>query len=117
MRTSREHAFSIKARLYAIIGFLGFLPILGVLFGLQALHSASRDSAALDLAASGTIHLERINGLVYAVVMESRGIYMSPDWAVAQPFAKRLLRQLDELQTVAKAWKAEAIVSQQANVE
>jgi len=78
---------------------------------------AGRDDAALDRAARGTIHLERVNGLVYAVVMESRGIYMSAEWRAAEPFAKNLIRQLGELQDVAKAWKADAIASQQSSIE
>ncbi len=67
--------------------------------------------------ARGTINLERVNGLVYAIVMESRGIYMSADWTAAEPFAKNLSRQLGELQDVARAWKSDAIASQQSNIE
>jgi diguanylate cyclase (GGDEF)-like protein len=76
-----------------------------------------RDDAALDRVARGTINLERFNGLVYAVVMESRGIYMSADWTAAEPFAKNLIRQLSELQDVARVWRADAIASQQSNIE
>src|SRR5216684_4893227 len=115
-RTGRA-AYSLKTRLYTIIGFLGLLPLLGVAVALMASANSARDNAALDRAARGTIHLERINGLVYAVVMESRGIYMSTDWATAEPFAKNLLRDLGDLQEVARTWKADAIASQQANVE
>jgi diguanylate cyclase (GGDEF)-like protein len=49
--------------------------------------------------------------------MESRGIYMSVDWTAAEPFAKNLSRQLGELQDVARAWKSDAIASQQTNIE
>jgi len=49
--------------------------------------------------------------------MESRGIYMSADWAAAEPFAKNLIRQLGELQDVARAWMVDAIASQQSNIE
>jgi diguanylate cyclase (GGDEF)-like protein len=109
--------YSLKSRLYAIIGFLGLLPALGLSFALVAVHNSERDTAAFDRAARGTIHLERINGLVYAVVMESRGIYMSADWRAAEPFANRLVRQLGELQSVAKIWGEESIASQHANIE
>ena len=113
----RGAGYSLKTRLYTIIGFLGLLPVLVVIFALVTMEHASRDNAALDRAARGTIHLERINGLVYAVVMESRGIYMSADWKAAEPFAKNLIRQLPELQEIARTWKAEALTSQQSNVE
>jgi len=113
----RRAGHSIRTRLYAIIGFLGLLPVLGAAFALFAIVNLTRDNAALDRAASGTIHLERINRLVYAVVMESRGIYMSPDWATAEQFATNLMRDLSALREVAQMWHNEAIVSQQSNVD
>jgi diguanylate cyclase (GGDEF)-like protein len=114
---SGRAAYSLKTRLYLIIAFLGLLPVIGVALALLAIHVSQDDGVALDRAASGTIHLERVNGLVYAVVMESRGIYMSADWKTAEPFAKNLAHQLGELQDVARAWRSDAIASQQSNVE
>ena len=84
---------------------------------LFAIVNSTRDNAALNRATSGTIHLERINGLVYAAVMESRGIYMSSDWAVAEPFATNLMKDLSALKEVAQIWHNEAIASQQSNVD
>jgi methyl-accepting chemotaxis protein len=77
--TPRRAHYTLKTRLYSIIAFLGLLPVLGVALALAAVELSSRDDAALDRVARGTINLERVNGLVYAVVMESRGIYMSAD--------------------------------------
>src|SRR5437764_15080975 len=114
---SRRVGYGLRARLYTAIGFLGLLPVLGVAFALVAMANSARDDAALDRAARGTIHLERINGLVYAAVMESRGIYMSADWKAAEPFARNLTKGLVDLQEAAKAWKANAIASQRTNVE
>src|SRR5258708_40118346 len=113
--TPRRAGYSLKTRLYCIIAFLGLLPVLGVALALVAIEFSRHDDAALDRAARGTIHLERVNGLVYAVVMESRGtyIYMSADWAAAEPLAKNLIRQLGELRDVARAWMVDAIASQQ----
>ena len=117
LSTPQRASYRLKTRLYAIIAFLGLLPMVGVALALIAMGMAGRDDAALDRVARGTIHLERVNGLVYAIVMESRGIYMSADWRAAEPFAKNLIRQLGELQDVAQAWKADAIASQQSNIE
>src|SRR5258708_37343961 len=86
-------------------------------FGLVAIQGGARGDAALDRAARGTIHLERMNGLVYAVVMESRGIYMSADWKAAEPFAKKLVKQLAQLQDTVHLWKDDTIASQRANVD
>jgi methyl-accepting chemotaxis protein len=109
--------YSFTARLCAIIGFLGALPVLGAAFALVIVTSATRDSSSLDRTARGTIHLERINRLIYAVVMESRGIYMSPDWKAAEPFADNLTQDLVELQDVARTWRTEAVTPQQSNVD
>jgi GAF domain-containing protein/HAMP domain-containing protein len=115
--TPRRASYRLKTRLYSIIAFLGLLPMLGAALALVVMEMAAHDDAALDRAARGTIHLERVNGLVYAVVMESRGIYMSADWRAAEGFAKNLIRQLGELQDVARAWRAEAVASQQSSLD
>src|SRR5262245_5690392 len=109
--------YSLKTRLYSVIVFLGLLPVLGVLLALAAFENARADHAALDRASRGTSHLKDINGLVYAVVMESRGIYMSSDWKAAEPFARKLVAQLAQLQETARAWKANPIAGQRTNVE
>ena len=108
--------YTLRARLYSIIVFLGLLPVLGVFLALAAFENARTDHGALDRAARGTIHLEHINGLVYATVMESRGIYMSADWKSAEPFAQKLTAGLAELQETAQRWKAISIAGQRANV-
>ena len=117
LTTPRPASYRLKTRLYSIIAFLGLLPMLGAALALVAMGIGGRDDAALDRSARGTIHLERVNGLVYAVVMESRGIYMSADWRAAEPFGRNLVRQLGELRDVARAWKADAIGSQQSNID
>jgi diguanylate cyclase (GGDEF)-like protein len=108
---------SLKFRLYSVFVFLGLLPVVGVVLAFLAFQTGRFDDAALDRVSKGTIHLERINGLVYAVVMESRGIYMSADWQAAEPFARKLTQNLADLQETAKAWKANAIAAQRSNVE
>jgi diguanylate cyclase (GGDEF)-like protein len=117
LSTSQRPGYSLKSRIYSVIVFLGLLPMLGVAVALVTMDFSRYHDADLDRAARGTIHLERVNGLVYAIVMESRGIYMSADWRAAEPFAKNLIRQLDELQDVVRAWKADGIASQQPNIQ
>ena len=48
----------------------------------------------------GAENVDRINSLIYAVVMESRGIYMSPDIATAKKFAAGLNRFNDQIGAV-----------------
>jgi diguanylate cyclase (GGDEF)-like protein len=108
---------SLKVRLHAVFVFLGLLPIVGLVLVFNGFQTARLDDAALDRVSRGTIHLERINGLVYAVVMESRGIYMSSNWQAAEPFAHKLTQYLVDLRQTATEWKANAIAAQRSNVD
>ena len=88
---------SLKQRVFALIVILSILPI--ACFTITAF-SMMRGRAAeqkLDAANKGAVYIARINGDVYAVVMELRGIYMSPDWKAAEPFAAGLMRDLADI--------------------
>ena len=77
---------TLKSKLYAVITVLGLLPGVATAVSFFLLKASDEAQVALDKASQGTIHLEHINGLVYAVVMELRGIYMSADAKQAEPF-------------------------------
>ena len=49
--------------------------------------------------------IERVNGLVYAAVMDSRGIYMSSDHASVEKFGVGLKASLDKLEKVVYDWE------------
>jgi len=117
LSTRSRAGYSLKTRLYSLIVFLGLLPLLAAAIGLAAIQFSQRDGTALDRAARGAIHLERVNALVNGVGMDSRAIETAPDASAAEPFTKSMLRQFAELQQVADAWKADAIAAQQSNVE
>src|SRR5579863_7364073 len=109
--------FSLMTRLSAIMAFLALLPVWGVVIGIVGLQANEVDDTALGHAATATIDLERINGLVYAVTMESRGIYLSAAWNAAEDFADNLTKHLRELQQLIPAWQQDAIASHEANVD
>ena len=109
--------YSLKTRLYAVLAFLALLPLCGVLFTLISQQQIKNDDLALQRAAAGTIHLERINGLVYAATMESRGIYMSPNWDAAKRFADNLTNDLTELQQLLPVWQQDAANLREQNVK
>ena len=54
----------------------------------------------------GTQNVERVNGLIYAVVMESRGVYMSTDAAVVKKYGEGLLKFNERILDVVKNWQA-----------
>jgi methyl-accepting chemotaxis protein len=59
----------------------------------------------IESAAIGARNVERVNSLIYAVVMESRGIYMSPNTEAAKRFGAGLLRFNDEIGAIVKEWQ------------
>jgi methyl-accepting chemotaxis protein len=48
---------------------------------------------------------EQINSLIYAVVMDSRGVYMARDGAEADKFGKPMLKNLQEIKNLVTAWR------------
>jgi methyl-accepting chemotaxis protein len=107
---------SLRQRVFGLIGFLSLLPV--ACFGLSYFAMWQTDLAerATESASKGAHNLADINGRVYAVVMESRGIYMSPDWKTAEPFAVNLEKHLVQLQKVADLWKQDVIETERARV-
>src|SRR5258708_39533723 len=105
-------SFSLKTKFLLVIGLLGLVPVVGMALNSYGLASTKQAAEQMDIARQGAQYLERINGLVYAAVMESRGIYMSPDWETAEPYGKALLPHLPELEATANIWKDRGIRSQ-----
>ncbi|WP_439542157.1 methyl-accepting chemotaxis protein [Hyphomicrobium sp.] len=96
----------LKYKAGALIAFLALIPVAGA--GLSYF-SLSTQGAAQELAMrakTGQTLLERINGLVYAIVMDSRGVYMSNDWASAEGYGTGILKSAKDLQQVTQLWEA-----------
>jgi methyl-accepting chemotaxis protein len=63
--------------------------------------------AELDRLRANSQRIEKINGQVFAVVMESRGVYMAETPERVERFAKPLLDYLDKMAEVVRAWEAD----------
>jgi methyl-accepting chemotaxis protein len=96
---------SIAAKLYAIFALLGATTfgLAGVAIVNSVRHAAL--TSEIEAASQGTLNVDRVDGLIYAVVMESRGIYMSEDIAGAKPFAEGLLRFNNRIGEVVDNWR------------
>jgi methyl-accepting chemotaxis protein len=80
---------SIATKLYAILALLAIATVaLAAVAVVNAWHHNAL-TQEFEAASQGAKHVERLNGLVYAVAMESRGIYMSADAKAASPFHLR----------------------------
>ena len=96
---------SLAARLYSIFGLLAVLTAaVTVLSDYNSRHSAEL-TESIERANLAALNVERVNSLVYAVVMESRGVYMSTDSATAKKFGEGLLRFNDHILDVVKKWQ------------
>jgi methyl-accepting chemotaxis protein len=96
---------SIAAKLYAIFALLATVT---VALAAVAVVNARKHSALTDefeSAFTGAMNVERVNALVYAVVMESRGIYMSSDVPTAKRFGDGLIRFNDRIGEVVNEWE------------
>jgi methyl-accepting chemotaxis protein len=96
---------SITAKLYAIFALLATVM---VALAAVAIFDAERHVALtkeFESAFVGAENVERINALIYAVVMESRGIYMSPDIDTAKKFATGLTGFNEQIGSVVAQWQ------------
>jgi methyl-accepting chemotaxis protein len=96
---------SIATKLYAIFALLATVTVgLAVVASINAYrHAALTDE--FESAYIGGMNVERINALIYAVVMESRGIYMSSDIPTAKVYGDGLLTFNDRIGQVMKDWR------------
>src|ERR1700741_555446 len=97
---------SLAAKLYAIFGLFAFLTA-----AITALsdYNTRRNTALTEqvsTASRAALNVERINSLVYAVVMESRGVYMSSDPAVVKKYGEGLLAFNARILEVVRNWEA-----------
>ncbi len=97
--------FSIATKLYAIFASLATVTvILAVVAAVNARHHA-RLTEEFDAAMIAGRSVASLNGLIYAVTMESRGIYMSETADAARPFANSLIRLNDRIGDVLTEWR------------
>src|SRR5579871_4354380 len=96
---------SIAAKLYSIFALLAVVTLLGAVIS----NINNRQNAYLGeevaVAARAGEHIERVNALIYAVVMESRGIYMSSDLPTVKKYAEGLLKFNDQIADVVAEWQ------------
>ncbi|RAI45050.1 methyl-accepting chemotaxis protein [Rhodoplanes roseus] len=96
---------SIAAKLYTIFAILGVALAALAIVGNRSASLQIRLAAEIDSAARGTRNIERINGLIYAVVMESRGVYMSADPKVVKRYGDGLLAFNDQIDRTMQDWR------------
>src|SRR5215467_13744964 len=96
---------SLAARLYSIFGLFALLTAAIAVLSDYNTRKAAELTATIETANTAALNVERVNSLVYAVVMESRGVYMSTEPAVVKKFGDGLLKFNDQIMGVVKKWE------------
>src|ERR1700716_4100542 len=97
---------SLAAKLYAIFALFAGLTAAVTALSEYNTRSNTELTEAVATASRAALNVERVNSLVYAVVMESRGVYMSTDVATVKKYGEGLLKYNERLLAVVKNWEA-----------
>jgi methyl-accepting chemotaxis protein len=97
---------SLAAKLYSIFGLFAVLTAAITALSDYNTRRNNELTEAVSTASRAALNVERINSLVYAVVMESRGVYMSTDPAVVKKYGEGLLVFNARILDVVKNWQA-----------
>jgi methyl-accepting chemotaxis protein len=96
---------SIAAKLYVIFALLATVTL--VLAAAAAINARNHAALTDEFGAAfrGAHNFEEINGLIFAIGMEARGIYLSTDISEAKPFAESVLKYDQRLSEAVKKWQ------------
>ncbi|MGX4772927.1 methyl-accepting chemotaxis protein [Bradyrhizobium guangdongense] len=98
--------FTLASKLYAIFALFAVLTAaIAMLSDYNSRRSAELTSA-IETANAAALNVERVNSLVYAVVMESRGVYMSTEPKVVKKFGDGLLKFNAQILDVVRGWES-----------
>ncbi len=96
---------SIAAKLYVIFALMATTTIALSAVAVTAARHHQNLTDEFESANAGTLNVEKVNGLIYAVVMESRGVYMSDDLKTSKIYADGILKFNKQIAKVVAVWK------------
>ena len=112
MKSAARYGFAIGSRLslatklYSIFSLFALLTAAITVLSDYNTRSSTELTDAIETASRVALNVERVNSLVYAVVMESRGIYMSTDPALIKKYGGGIHKFSDELMGVVRNWES-----------
>jgi methyl-accepting chemotaxis protein len=96
---------SLAARLYSIFALFALLTAAIAMLSNYTTRRSAELTHAIETVNLAALNVERVNSLVYAVVMESRGVYMSTEAPVVKKYGQGLLAFNDRILGVVKRWQ------------
>ena len=97
---------SLAAKLYSIFALFALLTAAITALSDYNTRFSTELTASIEIASEAALNVERVNSFVYAIVMESRGIYMSNDPASIKKYGQGIHKFSDELMGVVKKWES-----------
>jgi methyl-accepting chemotaxis protein len=96
---------TIAAKLYAIFALLATVTLVLALTAVVAARRHAALTGDFEAAFAGAINVERVNALIYAAEMESRGIFLAADVEAAKGPAAELRRLNERIGDVMTEWQ------------
>jgi len=97
---------SLATKLYSIFALFAILTAAITLLSDFNTRRSVELTEAVETASRAALNVERVNSTVYAIVMESRGVYMSTEAGVVKKYGDGLLKFSDQLLDVVKQWES-----------
>jgi methyl-accepting chemotaxis protein len=99
------HKLRISTKIYLLVAFLGTVAGLVGSTGIAVMRTYDSRVDAITAASTRALLGERVNGLVNAIVMDSRGVYMAENKERVEQFGKPLLENLKRMGTLLVQWR------------
>ena len=97
---------SLAAKLYSTFALIALLTAAIAVLSHFNTGRNGELTEAIETANRAALNVQRVNSLVYAVVMESRGVYMSSEPADVKKYGDGLLKFNDQILGVVKNWES-----------
>src|SRR5215211_4157344 len=96
---------SILFKLYAIVALFATVTVMLAVVAIDSARRQTKLTSDFDAALQGAQNVERMNTLIYAVTLESRGIYLARDAAAVSNFTGQMMRFNEELLKLSTGWQ------------
>src|SRR5277367_6296953 len=117
MCMNRLANLKLGTKIYWIVGLLSLVALAIAGLALSAMETYNQRVGEMQLASQRAVIGEQVNGLIFSVVTDSRGIYMSRDSAEAKKFGTTLLKSLHEIERLMGEWRSLMPASRQHEMD
>lgn len=100
--------WKIATNIYFATSLLAIALLAVGLIGINTLSAYKTVIDQMAHVSRAAVLSERVDGLINAIVMDSRGIYLSEDQAQAEKYLKPMMNNLTALSSIVKDWEREA---------